>query len=192
MWGPQWFSDTLIIAEGGWHFPQCRYAKSFAKVHASPAMILKNDDYSWEGLTFSSIMRDRFQKYVRSSQWCSKTLIIAKGDWYFPQCRYVTSFWKYMWGPQCFSKTMIIAERDWNFPRWRYAKSFSKSTCEPPHSPYRLWKIHKTLRGKFPHNFSKACLTSRNTFKNNQMCEPPSDTDVHSNTNDDAEFWTKV
>jgi hypothetical protein len=56
MRAPQWLPKTMIIAERGWDLPQCRYATSFPKVHASPSMTLKSNDYSWEGVTFSSML----------------------------------------------------------------------------------------------------------------------------------------
>jgi len=53
---PQWLPKAMIIAERGWDLPQCRYATSFPKVHASPSMTLKSNDYSWERVTFSSML----------------------------------------------------------------------------------------------------------------------------------------
>ena len=41
MRGPQWHSKTMIIAERGWHLPQCRYARSFSNVHAAPQWFSK-------------------------------------------------------------------------------------------------------------------------------------------------------
>ena len=41
MRGPQRHSKTMIIAERGWHLPQCHYAKSLSKVHVAPQWVSK-------------------------------------------------------------------------------------------------------------------------------------------------------
>ena len=85
MRAPQWLSKTMIIADSDWYFSQCRYAKLvfnstceavndfrnnhyswegstfssmslvFSNVHASPSMSFKTNDYSWASSTFSSM-----------------------------------------------------------------------------------------------------------------------------------------
>ena len=131
MQGPQWHSKTIIIAERGWHLPQCRYAKSFSKVHAAP---------QWFSTTTTTIIAERcwyfhpgryaisFSKVYARCSMTFKTisLIIAESDCHLPQCRYAKSFSKVHAAPQWFSKTMIIAERSWYCPSCSYAKSFSR------------------------------------------------------------------
>ena len=52
---PRWFSKIMTIPERGWYFPPCRYAKPFSRVYARLWMTFKNNDYSWERLTFTSM-----------------------------------------------------------------------------------------------------------------------------------------
>ena len=120
-------SETMIIAERGWYFPLCRYAKSFSKVWGNFWAAPRNYDYSWEGLTFSSFpMPNRFQKYERGLRRHSETVIIAERVCIFLLVAMPNRFQKYEAAFRRHSETIIIAERDWHLPLCRYAKSFAK------------------------------------------------------------------
>jgi len=133
MQAPESFSKTMIIAERGWHFPQCRYAKSFSRVRARPSSSFKSNDYSWEGVALSSMM---LREIVLKST-CEplddfqKTMIIAESGWYIAQLCYANSFSKVHASPAMTFKIKIIAERGWHFPQCRYAKSFSEVHASP-------------------------------------------------------------
>ena len=90
---PQWFSKTMSIAEKGWYFPPCRYAKSFSRVYARPSMTSKKYDYSWEGLTFTSmpLCEIVFKRTFGLSMILENNDYSGEG-WYFPPCRYAKSF----------------------------------------------------------------------------------------------------
>ena len=59
----------------------------------------------------NAAMRNYFQKYMRTLQWLSKTMIIAERVDIFLNAAMRNRFQKYMQTLQWFSKTMIIAER---------------------------------------------------------------------------------
>ena len=133
MRAPQWLSKTMIINERGWYFTQYRYAQSFSQIHASPWMTSKNNDYSREGLTLSSMP---WRETVFKS--ACEPLSVFFLTWLY--LRLVDIFLnaalrnrchQYLRGPQWHSKTMIIAEMGWHLPQCRYAKSFSKVHAAP-------------------------------------------------------------
>ena len=129
--GPQWVSKTMIIAQRGCHFPQCCYTKSFSKVHASPWAIFKNNDYSWEGLTFSSmpLCEIVFKSTCEALNESQKQWL--RGVGISPNAATRNRFQKCMQAPESFSKTMIIAERGWHFPQCRCVKLFSNVHVAP-------------------------------------------------------------
>ena len=123
---PQWSSNTMIIAEMGWHFPPCCYAKSFSRVYARPSMTFKNDDYSWEGLTFTSmpLCEIVFKRTCKPFIDFRKQFLQLRGVDVFLNSAARNRFHKYRRAPQRLSKTMIIAASGWHFPQYRYAKPF--------------------------------------------------------------------
>ena len=137
----RWVSKTMIIAERGWHFPQCRYAKLFSKVHASPSVSLENNDYSWEGLTFSSMPLRKivFKGICETLNDFQKAMIIAERGWHFAQCRYTKSFSKRLARP-----SMIFKNNDYSWERLTFSSMLLreivfKSTCEPDNCFRKQW-----------------------------------------------------
>ena len=137
MRGPQWLSKTMIIAETCWHFPQCCFAKSFPRVHVRPSATFQNNDYSWEGLTFSSI--SCFQKYMTAPQWLSKTMIIAERGWHFPQCRCAKLFSKIHDSPSMTFKNNDCSWEGLTFSSMLLCEIVFKRTCEALSDSQKQW-----------------------------------------------------
>ena len=133
MRAPESFSKTMIIAERGWHFPQCRYAKSFSRVRARPSLSLKSNDYSWEGLAFSSMM---LREIVLKST-CEplddfqKTMIIAESGWYVAQLCYAKSFSKVHASPSMTFKNKDYSWEGLTFPSMPLREIVFESTFSP-------------------------------------------------------------
>ena len=123
-----WLVKFTITAERGWHFPPCRYAKSFSKVWEGSLTALRNYDYRWEGVTFSSL--SLCQVVVKSVRellgGTQKLWLLLRGVDIFLLVAMPNRFQKYGRALRRHSETMIIAERGSHFPLCRYARSFSK------------------------------------------------------------------
>ena len=102
MRGPQWHSKTKIIAERGWHFPACHYAKSFSKVHAAP---------QWFSNTMITSM--------------------AEMGWHFPPWRYAKSFSRVYARPSMTFKTNDYCWEGFTFTSMLLCEIVFKSTCSP-------------------------------------------------------------
>ena len=148
--------ETMIIAERGWHFPPCCYAKSFSKVWESSSTALGNCDYSWEGLHFLPCRYAKsFSKVCESSSTALGSYDYSwEGIDIFLFVAMPSRFQKYERACGRHSETMIIAERGWHFPPCRYAKSFSK-----------VWESSLTTLGNYDYS------RERLTFSSLSLCQ---------------------
>jgi len=136
----QWVSKTMIITERGWHFPQCRYAKLFSKVHANPPMTFENNDYSWEGWHFPQC---RYAKSF-SKVHANPSMIFENNDyswegWRVSQFRCAKSFSQVHTSP-----SMTLENNDYSRERLTFSsipllEIALSSTCEPLHDSRKQW-----------------------------------------------------